>query len=173
MKISFKKIGDPTDNLIVSLNKWENNPKLIPLIHPCRNKEDIESYVLITKEEIKKRLMNYHMYEIYLDNVLVGEMNYTVDPVHLYKKERGTAWIAITIGEEMARGRGVGSASLKFLEEQIKKQGLKRIELGVFEFNKSAHKLYSKLGYREIGKNKHFTFYQDRMWDDIRMEKYV
>lgn len=173
MKISFKKTGDPTDHLMTSLNKWENDPKLIPLIHPCRNKMDLESIVLLTKEEMKKRLTKYHMYEIYLDNILVGEMNYTVDPVHLYRKERGTAWIAITIGEELARGRGVGFASLKYLEAQIKKQGLKRIELGVFEFNKSAQKLYNKLGYREIGKNKQFTYYQDRMWDDIRMEKYV
>lgn len=173
MKISFKKTGEPTENLIVSLNKWENDPKLIPLIHPCRNKEDLESYVLITKEELKKRLLKYHMYEIYLNNELVGEMNYTVDPVHLYKKESGTAWIAITIGEGMARGKGVGSTSLRYLEQQIKKQGLKRIELGVFEFNKGAQKLYNKLGYREIGKNKQFTYYQARMWDDIRMEKYI
>ncbi|MBQ6447435.1 MAG: GNAT family N-acetyltransferase [Bacillus sp. (in: Bacteria)] len=173
MKISFKKIGVPTDKLIASLNKWENDPKLVPLIHPCRNQDDIESYVLITKEEIKKRLTKYQMYEIYLGDILIGEMNYTVDPMHLYRKERGTAWIAITIGEEIARGRGVGSISLKYLEEEIKKQGLKRIELGVFEFNKNAHKLYQKLGYQEIGKNKQFTFYQDKMWDDIRMEKYT
>ena len=65
------------------------------------------------------------------------------------------------------------SISLKYLEEEIKKQALKRIELGVFECNKNAHKLYQKLGYQEIGKNKQFTFYQDKMWDDIRMEKYT
>ena len=147
MKISFKKIGVPTDKLIASLNKWENDPKLVPLIHPCRNQDDIESYVLITKEEIKKRLTKYQMYEIYLGDILIGE--------------------------KIARGRGVGSISLKYLEEEIKKQGLKRIELGVFEFNKNAHKLYQKLGYQEIGKNKQFTFYQDKMWDDIRMEKYT
>lgn len=173
MKISFKKIGEPTDQLISSLNKWENDPKLIPFIHPCKNKDDLESYELLTKEQIKKRLTNYQIYAIYLDDILVGEMNYTIDPVHLYKKEKGTAWIAITIGEEVARGKGVGSASLTYLEAQIKKQGFKRIELGVFEFNKNAHKLYKKLGYQEIGKNKSFTYYQDRMWDDIRMEKYI
>ncbi|KLV28115.1 GNAT family N-acetyltransferase [Niallia circulans] len=173
MNISFKKIDNPTDQLISCLNKWENDPRLIPFIHPCRNKEDLENYVLVTKEEITKRLTNYHMYAIYLDDILVGEMNYTIDPIHLYRKEQGTAWIAITIGEEVARGKGVGSTSLIYLEEQIKKQGFNRIELGVFEFNKNAHKLYKKLGYQEIGKNKFFTYYQDRMWDDIRMEKYI
>ncbi|WP_369010066.1 GNAT family N-acetyltransferase [Alkalihalobacillus sp. TS-13] len=59
------------------------------------------------------------------------------------------------------------------LEEQIKLQGLKRIELGVFEFNKQAYKLYQKLGYQEIGRIKDFTYWNDKMWYDIRMEKYL
>jgi hypothetical protein len=35
-----------------------------------------------------------------------------------------------------------------------------------------AHKLYQKAGYVEIGRIPDFTFWQDKMWEDIRMEKY-
>ena len=110
---------------------------------------------------------------IYLDDQLVGEMNYMVDPPHLYKKEPGTAWIGITIGDAAAQGKGVGRAAMQFLEEQIRAQGLKRIELGVFEFNTRAHHLYQKLGYQEIGRVAAFTYWDDKMWADIRMEKYL
>ena len=54
MNISFKKIDNPTDQLVSCLNKWENDPRLIPFIHPCRDKEDAENRVLVTKEDITK-----------------------------------------------------------------------------------------------------------------------
>jgi RimJ/RimL family protein N-acetyltransferase len=47
------------------------------------------------------------------------------------------------------------------------------MELGVFEFNTHAIKLYEKTGFQEIGRIPDFTFWQGRMWQDIRMEKYV
>ncbi|KAB7671240.1 GNAT family N-acetyltransferase [Bacillus sp. B1-b2] len=173
MTITFKKLEEPTDELVNSLNKWENDPAIVPFIHPCRSKEEVDTKVMITKEELTARLSSYSMYLIYLDNLLVGEMNFIVDPKHLFKQEEGSAWIGITIGENAARGRGVGFTSLSYLESEIKRLGLNRIELGVFAFNQVAHKLYKKLGYKEIGINKDFTYYQDKMWDDIRMEKYI
>ena len=100
-------------------------------------------------------------------------MDYQVDPRHLYKKEPGTAWIGIVIGEQAGRGRGIGVPAIQHLEEQIQRQGLKRIELGVFEFNTNAIRLYQKLGYREIARIKDFTYWDGKMWQDIRMEKYV
>ena len=77
----------------------------------------------------------------------------------------------ITIGEPEGRGKGIGYVAIKYFEEQIKKEGLKRIELGVFEFNKQAQKLYQKMGYKEIGRINDFTYWQDKLWTDIRMEK--
>jgi RimJ/RimL family protein N-acetyltransferase len=100
-------------------------------------------------------------------------MGYQVDPEHLYKKEPGTAWIGITIGEENGRGKGIGVLALQHLEEQIKVKGLKRMELGVFEFNTNAIKLYKKLGFREFARLEDFTYRDGKMWQDIRMEKYL
>jgi len=50
---------------------------------------------------------------------------------------------------------------------------LKRIELDVFEFNTQAIKLYRKLGYKEIARIPDFTYWQGKVWQDIRMEKYL
>ena len=127
----------------------------------------------MTMNDLIQRLEYSRIYLIYLSGRLIGEMDYQVDPAHLYKKEVGTAWLGITIGEESGRGKGIGYQALLFLEAQIKLQGLKRIELGVFEFNTNAIKLYQKSGFREIGRIEGFTYWQGRMWQDIRLEKYL
>lgn len=65
-------------------------------------------------------------------------------------------------------------------QEEIEKQHVfnidelaQRIELGVFEFNTNALKLYQKLGYKEINRTEDFTYWNGKMWHDIRMEKYL
>ena len=173
MNMKFVKLTEPTSEFVEVMNRWENNPALIPLIRPNKNQSELDRREQVTLDGLKSRLESHPMYLIYLDDQLIGEMNFMVDPGHLYKKESGTAWIAITIGESLGRGKGVGYAAIQYLEEQIKEQGLKRIELGVFEFNTQAQKLYHKLGYKEIGRIENFTFWQGEMWTDIRMEKYV
>jgi len=173
MNIQFKKLTNPTIEIAEYLSKWENDPALIPLIRPNPNKEALLRREPVTVSNLVQRLEHTQMYLIYLDGQLIGEMNYQVNPGHLFKKESGTAWIGIEIGEEIGRGKGIGLLALQYREEEIKKQGLKRIELGVFEFNTNAIKLYQKLGYKEIVRIEGFTFWQDKMWQDIRMEKYI
>ena len=171
--IKFIKLTEPTAEIAEYLNRWENDPALIPLIRPNKDQEGLEKRGIVTVEGLEQRLEHDHVYLIYLQDQLIGEMDYKIDPRYLYKKEMKTAWIGITIGEETGRGKGIGYTAIQYLEEQIKLQGLKRIELGVFEFNTNAIKLYQKLGYKEIGRINDFTYWQDKMWQDIRMEKYV
>ncbi|MCU6710645.1 GNAT family N-acetyltransferase [Paenibacillus sp. J5C_2022] len=173
MSTHYIQLADPGPELAEVFSRWETDPALVPLTRPNRSKTELEQLRIVTQEELAERLQAHHIYLIYSDNVLVGEMNYMIDPGHLYKKEEGTAWIGITIGEPEGRGKGIGGEALRYLEQQIKAEGLRRIELGVFEFNSQARKLYRKLGYEEIGHIPDFTYWQDRMWSDIRMEKYL
>lgn len=173
MEIKFKKLTEPTDEIVEAIDRWENDPTLIPFMRPNKNQQALETREIITLKDLEERLAHNQIYLIYLDDQLVGEMDYQVDPKHLMKKEPQTAWIGITIGEEQARGKGVGKLSLGFLEREIRQHGLKRIELGVFEFNTNAIKLYQKAGYREIGRIEDFTYWRGKMWQDIRMEKQV
>ena len=173
MDVKFKELIKPDTEVLEYLNKWENDEALIPLIRPNKDEKALEMREVLTPQDLEERLAHNHTFLIYQDGKLVGEMDYQIDPQHVFKKETGTAWIGIIIGEESARGKGIGQQALHYLEEEIRKQGLKRIELGVFEFNTSAIKLYQKAGYQEIGRLPDFTYWNDRMWQDIRMEKYL
>jgi RimJ/RimL family protein N-acetyltransferase len=173
LNLTYTKLIETTTQYLEALNRWENDPVLIPFMRVCQSEEDLRKRTSITPEELEQRLEHDHTWLIHLDGQLIGEMGYQVDPKHLYKKMPGTAWIGITIGEESGRGRGIGYLALQYLEGQIKEQGLQRIELGVFEFNKQAFRLYQKLGYREFARIDDFTYWKGRKWQDIRMEKYI
>lgn len=173
LNIIFTKLIEPTSEIVAAFDKWENDPDLIPFIRPNPNKEALSNRQTVTVESLKKRLEHDHIYLIQLDKILIGEMDFQIDPSHLYKKETGTAWIGINIGEADGRGRGIGLRGFQYLEEQVQQAGLMRMELGVFEFNEPAIRLYQKAGFKEIGRIDRFTFWQDKMWQDIRMEKYI
>jgi RimJ/RimL family protein N-acetyltransferase len=173
MNVKFRKLTEQDAEVLEYLNKWENDPALIHLIRPNKDEQALGMKEVLTVQDLEERLVHNHTFLIYLDGQLVGEMDYQIDPKHVFKKETGTAWIGIILGEETARGKGIGKQALQYLEEEIRKQGLNRIELGVFEFNTSAIKLYQKAGYQEIGRLPDFTYWNNRMWQDIRMEKYI
>ena len=40
-------------------------------------------------------------------------------------------------------------------------------------FKPCAIQLYQKLGYREFARISNFTYWDGKMWQDIRMEKYL
>jgi RimJ/RimL family protein N-acetyltransferase len=172
-RIRFTRLVEPTPEIADTISGWENNPDLIPYIRPNKSSEDLQRRERVSALVLTERLEHVHIYLIYRSSRLIGEMNFQVDPAHLIKKEPGTAWISITIGEPRERGKGIGQLALEFLEAQIAAEGLERIELGVFEFNAPAIALYKKLGYIEIGRLADFTYWCGRMWDDIRMEKYL
>jgi len=173
MELEFKKMLEPTTEIAQTLERWENDPSLVALVSVNRDQRALDARRSVNLEELRERISHQDVYLIYLQGQLIGEMDYQIDPPHLYKKEAGTAWIGILIGEEIARGKGVGYQALQYLEQEIKLHGLKRIELGVFEFNTNAIRLYEKLGYKEIARLDDFTFWQGKMWQDIRMEKYI
>ncbi len=173
MDIIFKKLIKPDQKVAKIIEIWSNDPQLVHLIRPNRNQEDLEAQFSVTVDSLKKQMNAHPIYLIYIDGRLVGEMNFQIDPAHLYKKETCTAWIGIVIGKESARGKGVGTQALVYLEQQIRDQNFKRIELGVFEFNTQAINLYKKSSYLEIGRIDDFTYWQGKMWQDIRMEKHL
>jgi RimJ/RimL family protein N-acetyltransferase len=173
MEIEIRELTEPTPEIAHYFEKWENDPGLVHLIRPNQDVAAILTRRPVTVKNLEDRLQTHRFYLIYLQGQLIGEMDYQVDPGHLYRKESGTAWVGIVIGEEAGRGRGVGSLAMQYLEGEIRAQGLKRIELGVFEFNPNAIKLYQKLGYQEFARIPNFTYWDGRLWQDIRMEKYL
>ena len=173
MKITFEKLITSDPKIVSTLNKWANDPLLVPLTRPNRNKAELATLTTYTEASLIEILKHQSIYLIYVDNQLVGQMSFQIDFEFLYKKESGTAWVGIALGETSMRGKGIGMKAMDYLEKKISDQGLRRIELGVFSFNTPALKLYKKRGYLEVGRIKEFTLWQNKMWSDIRMEKYL
>jgi RimJ/RimL family protein N-acetyltransferase len=169
--IRYEKLAEPTAEIAAAIARWENDPDLVPFIRRCAGEDELSKQKLVTIEVLRERLRTHESYLIYSGRQLVGEMSYQVDPVICLRKVMGTAWIGISIGEKHARNRGIGWDAMRYLEGEIGRRGLQRIELGVFEFNENARRLYQKLGFVEIGRIENFTYWNGKMWQDIRMEK--
>jgi len=103
--------------------------------------------------------------------IAIGEVSLEMDPKHLVSPDPGTAWIGIVLGERLGRGRGVGRQAMLHMEALAAQRGALRVQIGVFEFNTRARRLYESLGYREIARLTEFTWWQDKMWSDIRLSK--
>lgn len=174
MEIEFKRLDFTDDEYIDHLLKWETDPEIRGLITPVFKEED--AVKLSRREDIVKRLEEAASDQVFEYVILhnqkpIGCLQIQIDPQHLYKKVEGTSWLGLTIGDKSYWGTGVAQTAMKFFESKSKELGLKRIELGTFEFNERAYKFYKKLGYQEIGRIPKFTFKDGKFWDDIRMEK--
>lgn len=164
------------DSVIKHIFKWANDKEIQHFLAPNFDEHELGEY---RKEEIvkdcKRKLQAKYSFDylVFETNTLIGECNITIDPEHLSKKEKNTGWIALAIGERGYRGKGIGSIILKFIERKCIELNLQRIELGVFEFNKNAIKLYQKMGYKKIAVIDNFTYYNGEWHKDIRFEKYI
>jgi len=163
-----------TDEIVKKRIIWENDgeinhyttPNFKEEVLPLRTYKEVYTDSLMRIDE--KRMKDYLIFD---DDLLIGECNIMMDPKLLYNKTKGSAWIGLVIGDAYYRGKGVGRVVMELLELECNKLNAKRIELGVFEFNIRAVKLYKKLGYKVITYLDDFTYYNEKWHRDIRLEK--
>lgn len=170
MDIAFERLAEATAETAARLEAWDNDPAIVHLIRPAKSRAELEERRPADPAKLSARFAAIPSYLIRLDGKPVGVMDYMVDPSYLFRKEAGSAWIGMVVGEASARGRGVGRAALAYLVGEIRAAGLKRAELGVFEFNAPALALYRSAGFAEIGRIPDFTWWDGRLWQDVRME---
>ena len=171
MKVKVKKFGKLIDDEVKTMLVWQNDPKIRHL--HCVAKSVEEHQKTVTFEGFKKELSDpkYFRYGIYAGGLLAGECSFIFDHPAALKQTPKTAWIGILIGEEKFRGHGLGRIALEFMENEILSLGGRRIELGVFEYNRAAIHLYEKLGYQRFKIIPEFTWWNERWWSDHRYEK--
>ncbi len=174
MNINIKPINIENKNEINSYVKWENDLSLHHLTIPMRDKNS--SKELVSIQSIVKSFRSNpdrakNTFLIFDDTKPIGQISIHINPPHLYKKVEDTCWLGLTMGEKDYWGTGAAYEAMTLLEDLMKVRDIKRIELGVFEFNTRAQKFYTKLGYKKVGEVKDFTFWEGRFWNDIRMEK--
>ncbi|MFD1095588.1 GNAT family N-acetyltransferase [Salegentibacter chungangensis] len=89
-----------------------------------------------------------------------------------FSRQEGALFLSKIYVLNSLRGRGIGSATISFLEKQAKKLDLHKIKLTVNRFNSSSIKAYEKMGFKNVG-----TTVQDIgggfVMDDFILEKPV
>ncbi|MGL6106912.1 GNAT family N-acetyltransferase [Romboutsia sp.] len=173
MKIKFRELTEKDIEDFELIAKWDNQEEIKYFIRPNLKEGEME--------DIKGRDMLFglianpdkHIYIILDGSIKVGYVSVESNFGMLYNKEKKSSWISICIGEDAYRDKGIGRYAMEFIEEKSRELNNNRIELGVFEYNEKAIRFYTKLGYKPIGRNKEFIYYQGRWHDDIRMEKYI
>lgn len=171
-RFSIRALTRPTSAELQDLERWENDPTIAHLHHVIPAEGAVPR---ITARELatlfRDRVGPRLFWMLEMDGLPVGFLNGAIDPPHLHRRIPGSFWPGLVIGEEWARGQGLGRQAMIWCERLALEVHCKRIELGVFEFNTVAYHLYSSLGYQEIARIPDFTWWHGRRWEDIRMEK--
>lgn len=172
MKIHIRLFEDYSRHDIFDiLASWDNDPDIKPLVIPGIHDDSLDE---ITGEELMVLARdNTHraIYLVFDDDILIASYAIDRDFEHHLHKEADTAWISLLIGDKSYWGKGIGKYIMMDLEERCKQEGFKRIELGVFDYNERAIRLYKSLGYEVIGVIENFVFYEGDWRKDIRMLK--
>ncbi len=159
---------------MLAMVRWANDPSIRHLFRPFTGKQQAArtKTVVSAASELASALERGRcLYFIELGGDIVGEVNLVLDPPYLHERLGPTAWFGVVIGEERARGRGIGKAAMRHIEEVAKDMGAEWAQIGCFEFNVRARALYDNLGYQEIARKPQATWWNDRRWTDIRMQK--
>jgi len=157
--------------------KWSNDAELRP--YSTVHRSDADYAKVITPEEIatwRPRARDgtneaKYSWICLLDGEPVGECSLQMDVRHALTKEPRTGWFGIILGEPRARGRGYGERYFAMLEDEARRLGARRAELGVFAFNTRAIRLYERIGYARIGEVADLTWWDGRFWPDYRYLK--
>lgn len=160
-----------TQALASQIAGWYNDPEIAPFVHPTFTES--LPHVYSTQDVLDQHVPNPDLVATLIldDQFPIGEFTITRHFHWLLGPKEGTAWISIDIGEKAYWGKGIAKLAMSYLEEECRRMGFTRIELGVFENNLKAQALYRKMGYTEFARTPHMTFSQGAWRDDLRMQK--
>ncbi len=130
----------------------------------ARNEE--EEWIRNTWKQRQERKAFTFAIETTTDNKLIGGTGlFSID----WTSRSAMAGISIYNPEYWGQGYGQEAMHL-VLSFAFQNLNLNRIELGVFDFNKRAHKCYLKVGFKEIGRRRQRRFLDGRYHDEITMD---
>lgn len=172
MNIHIKKLIDYNNyEVFKMLTLWDNDPEIKHLLRPRMSEEELPILSVEEVIESAKNNKTKHIYLVYDYEKLIGSYSIDTNFEHLFSDKGRTAWLGLVIGDKEYFGKGIGKLMMLDIEKECIKLSCEYIELGVFDFNIRASKLYEKMGYKLIGKIPNFVFHNDEWFDDIRMLK--
>lgn len=173
MEITYREVDFGEIDMFNLFAKWSNDPDIRPFTTPRFSEED---YPKVHAIELMASLMDKpykHTYVVMVDQFPVAEFSIDMHFDHLVSNQDNVAWISIVIGVAEFRGVGLGVQIMEFIEVEARKLGAGIIELGVFEYNEKAIRLYKKVGYQPIATISNFVFNFGKWHSDIRMTKVI
>jgi RimJ/RimL family protein N-acetyltransferase len=174
--LSYRDIDPESESDVACLVRWANDPSIRHLFQVFASEEESRERLgldlTLMRDLLTKSLARgKHVQLVEWDGRVVGEISCEMDFEGLYEPRPGTAWLGIVIGEEDARGQGMGRKAMLHLENFAKTLGAKRAQIGVFEFNTRARRLYESLGYQPLTSTPDYTWWKGKHWKDLRMGK--
>lgn len=171
--ITLKKLEEYKLENFELIAKWYNDEEIIYFITPNRGKKEI---VDVNGHLLLKNALDNHdkcIYFIMKSKSPIGIVTIIKNFEYLTDKDEKTAWISICIGEKEYWGKGISKEAMRLVEDECRKLGFHKIELGVFGFNYKAIKLYKKMDYKELEVISKFTYLKGKWYEDIRMLKII
>ena len=107
--------------------------------------QELRDHIYTIRDDPKQRIVVAER-----DGVLCGfaVLNHVVRPENPFMSERNYLDIDEFCVDEAYRRQGVGTALIDFARAYTKEQGLERVELNVWEFNKDALAFYEAAGFQ-------------------------
>lgn len=156
-------LGPIRRDLIPQYQAWINdlsvNRFLVTVGMPMSVDQEVEWY------EGLQRNSSIAIFTIYERSTYrpIGNCN-----LHKIDHRNRTAELGIAIGEQDARGRGLGTAAVRLLcDWGFNALDLNSIMLETYEWNIAGQKAYAKVGFREIGRRRQARYFAGRYWDVI------
>lgn len=148
------------------MRKWVNDPEVVD------NLSDIFllPHSLDTTEEFLDSVLKGTRQNAY--SFVIAEKNTEtyigqIDLLYINWKNR-FAEIGIVIGDEVNRGKGIGTEALMVLQEFVfNRLNMNRLEIKVHSYNTRAHRCYLKSGFKEEGRLRQVFYIHGKYFDTI------
>ena len=146
------------------LINWVDSEELMYIFSAERFRYPLTHEQLInytnTKDRIAYKVINK------LTNEVIGHADFS----KINKLSKNARICSVLIGDKNSRNRGFGEQIINELVSiGFNKMKLHRIDLGVFDFNKSAIKCYEKCGFKIEGLFRENLKYKNNYWSTYNM----
>lgn len=173
-QLRFRDIDVQAVSDVQALVDWANDPSIRHLFLRFADQAAVARTQQFStmQKSLRKSLSDQRRLRIIeYQGMIVGEVSFDLASEALHRASPNTAFMGLVLGSKDARGRGIGRKAMLHIEALAASLGASHSQLGVFEFNERAHKLYASLGYQEVARIPNFTWWQGKTWTDIRMSK--
>jgi len=119
------------------------------------------------EKELEEQSINQHWFSIRKldDNALLGEVD-----LYVHNWTARDTFVGIGLGERDFWGKGYGTDAMKvILRYAFTEINMKRVSLGVFEYNPRAIRSYEKTGFRHEGRIRGLLNKEGKRWDMLNM----